>query len=155
MTENAFNFTLKALFALKIFCPNFSGDSLIRMLLSKFVTSQTGKEITAIYILPNISRSKGNQVIKFGPLIEYNIRNIFLEKSYVKCGRKTSPRPFYEKSKSNIPLSNILKCRGLNNTLKLKCWPLAFALYNLDLVSLNHFLHDFRTKLFFMLYSIN
>ena len=30
--------------------------------------------------LPNISRSKGNQAMKFGRLIEYNMRNIFLEK---------------------------------------------------------------------------
>ena len=45
------------------------------------------------HILPNISRSKGNQTIKFGQLIEYKIRNIFLEKSYTKCGGVTSPRP--------------------------------------------------------------
>ena len=32
-----------------------------------------------IDILPNICRSKGNQKI-FGQLIEYNMRNIFLEK---------------------------------------------------------------------------
>ena len=32
----------------------------------------------------NISRSKGNQEMKFGPLIEYNMRNIFVEKSYTK-----------------------------------------------------------------------
>ena len=30
-----------------------------------------------IHILPNISRSKGNQTIKFGQVIEYNKRNIF------------------------------------------------------------------------------
>ena len=30
----------------------------------------------------------------FGQLIEYNIRNIFLEKSYTKYGRESSPRPF-------------------------------------------------------------
>ena len=33
-----------------------------------------------IHILPNIPRSKGNQTMKFGKLIEYNMRNIFLEK---------------------------------------------------------------------------
>ena len=31
--------------------------------------------------------------------MEYNMRNIFLEKSYTKYGGETSPRPFYEKSK--------------------------------------------------------
>ena len=36
--------------------------------------------------------------LKFGQLIEYNIRNIFLEKSYRKYGRETSPRSFSKKS---------------------------------------------------------
>ena len=30
--------------------------------------------------------------MKFGQLIEYNMRNIFLEKSYIKCGGEASPR---------------------------------------------------------------
>ena len=30
--------------------------------------------------------------MEFGQLIEYNLRNIFLEKSYTKCGGETSPR---------------------------------------------------------------
>ena len=55
-------------------------------------------------MLRNMSRSKGNQTMKFGQLIEYNIRNIFLEKSYTKCGGETSPRPFSEKLKLNISL---------------------------------------------------
>ena len=46
--------------------------------------------------LPNISRSKGNQTMKFDQLIEYNI---FLEKSYSKCGGETSPRSFAGKLK--------------------------------------------------------
>ena len=49
-----------------------------------------------IYILPNISRSKGNQTMIFGQLIECNMKNIFLKKSYTKCGGETSPRPFSE-----------------------------------------------------------
>ena len=35
----------------------------------------------AIYKLPNNWRSKDNQTMKFGQLIKYNTRNIFLEKS--------------------------------------------------------------------------
>ena len=31
-----------------------------------------------IHILPNISRSKGKQTTKFGQVIKYNVRNIFL-----------------------------------------------------------------------------
>ena len=34
------------------------------------MTSQTGKKIITILILPNISGSKDNQAIKFGQLIE-------------------------------------------------------------------------------------
>ena len=51
-----------------------------------------------------MSRSKGNQTMKFGQLIECNMRNIFLEKSYTKCGGKTRPRPFSEKLKLSISL---------------------------------------------------
>ena len=56
--------------------------------------SQPGIKITAIHILPNISRSKGNQTMKFCQLIEYGMRNIFLEKSFLKYGGGTIPRPF-------------------------------------------------------------
>ena len=37
------------------------------------MTSQSGQQTIVMHILPNISRSKGNQTIKFGQLIEYNI----------------------------------------------------------------------------------
>ena len=47
--------------------------------------------------------------MKFGQLIEYNMRNIFLEKSYTKCGGETSPRPFSEKLKLNISLDQLSK----------------------------------------------
>ena len=57
-------------------------------LIPKFITTQTGKQTIAIRILPNISRSKGNQTMKFDQLIEYNVRNI-LEKSYTKCDAKS------------------------------------------------------------------
>ena len=42
--------------------------------------------------------------MKFGQLMEYNMRNIFLEKSYTKCDGETSPRPFSEKLKLSISL---------------------------------------------------
>ena len=35
--------------------------------------------------------------MKFGQLIESYMRNIFLEKSYTKCGAEASARPFYKK----------------------------------------------------------
>ena len=58
------------------------------------MTSQLGKQTTAMTILPNSSRSKDNQSMKLGHLIEYNMRNIFLEKSCTKSGGKSIPRPF-------------------------------------------------------------
>ena len=58
------------------------------------MTSQPGKQIMAIHISPNISKRKDNQTIKFGKLIEYNMRNTFLKKSFTKCGAETIHRPF-------------------------------------------------------------
>ena len=49
------------------------------------MTSQPGKRIIAIHIMPDISRSKENRRMKFGQFIEYKMRNIFLEKSYTVC----------------------------------------------------------------------
>ena len=43
------------------------------------MTSQLGQQTIAIDILHNISRSKGNQTMKLGQLIEYNKRNNFLK----------------------------------------------------------------------------
>ena len=57
-----------------------------------------------MHMLLNISRSKDNQTMKFGQLIECNMRNIFLEKSYTKCDGETSPRPFSEKLKLSISM---------------------------------------------------
>ena len=42
--------------------------------------------------------------MKLDQLIECNMRNIFPEKSYTKCGGETSPRPFSEKLKLSISL---------------------------------------------------
>ena len=42
--------------------------------------------------------------MKFGQLIEYNMRDIFLEKSYTKCVGETISRPFSRKSKLGISL---------------------------------------------------
>ena len=73
------------------------------------MTSQPGYQTIAIHILPNISRSKSNQAMKFGQLIEYNIRNICLEKSYTKCAGETIPRPLPKKSKLSISLNQQFK----------------------------------------------
>ena len=55
------------------------------------MTSQPWKQTIAIHVLPDISRSKGNQAMEFGQLVAYNMRNFFPEKSYTKYGGETSP----------------------------------------------------------------
>ena len=62
------------------------------------MTSKLGWQTILIHILPNISRSKGNQTMTIGRLLGYNMRNIFLEKSHTKCGEETSLRLFSGKS---------------------------------------------------------
>ena len=62
-----------------------------------------------MHIFNNISRSKGNQAMKFDQLIEYNMRNIFLEKSCTTCGREPIPRPISKKSRLSISLDQYSK----------------------------------------------
>ena len=92
-----------------------------------------------MHILLNISRSKGNQTIKFDQLIDYDMRNIFLEKSYAKYGGKASLRLFDIKSKLIISLEQqsemirnlflfSVQVEVCQNILKLRCLPLAFIL---------------------------
>ena len=116
MMKNAFYFTVKALFVLKLFkflsrlfCRVKKG--LIRKirLIPEFMTSQPDYQAIVMHILANILKSKSNQIMKLGQSIEYNIRNIFLEKSYTKCGGETSPRPSSRKSKLSISLDQYSK----------------------------------------------
>ena len=72
------------------------------------MTSQPGKQTIAIHTQINIS-TKGNQIMKCDQLIEYNMRNIFLEKLYTKCGVETIPRRFSKKSKFSISLDQFSK----------------------------------------------
>ena len=102
MMRNAFYFILKALFVLKIFkfftsfwsCRK-NGSIRKIGITSKFMASQPGLQTVAIHILSSISKSKGNQTMKFGQLIEYNKRNIFLQNLCGKWGRETSFRPLF------------------------------------------------------------
>ena len=65
---------------------------------------QPGKQTTEIHILLNISISKKNQTTKYDQLIEYNMRYIFLEKSYTECGEQFIPRSSSRKLKVSISL---------------------------------------------------
>ena len=42
--------------------------------------------------------------MKFARLIEYNMRNIFLERSYTQCGGESIPKLLFKKSKFNLYL---------------------------------------------------
>ena len=131
---------------------------------SNFMTSQPGSQTIVIQILSNLSRSKGNQAMKFGLVKEYNMRNIFVEKSYTKFGR-TSPKPFSGKLKLTISLnqwSKVLYCLfllyGKLRAIKMHWNEAADHLLSphiklfqkikrgLELVSLPRFLHNFFKK---------
>ena len=58
------------------------------------MTSNPGKQTIVIHILPNISRSKSNQIKEFGQLIDNN-RELFLLKNDTKSvEEKLLPNPF-------------------------------------------------------------
>ena len=90
--QNFFSFSRDLNFCLDFLVMQQNG--LIRkiILIWNFMTSQPGYQTIVIHIFRNISWSKDNQTLKFGQLIEYNMRNIFLKKSYTKCGGETSPK---------------------------------------------------------------
>ena len=88
MMKNAFFFILKAFLFLRYF--------LFLRFISKFLTSQPGKKIIAIHTLPNVC-SKGNEAMEYGQFIEYNIGNIFLQKSCRKWGRETRCFLYFKK----------------------------------------------------------
>ena len=56
------------------------------------------------HIAQYLEKIEGNQKMKFGQLIEYNMRSIFLQYSYSTCGEETSPRPFSKKLSLSISL---------------------------------------------------
>ena len=135
-----FSFHTKPVSVRKIFillCWLFGVSKNVR-LISKCMMSQPGKRTNAIHILPNLFRSKGNQTMKVGQLIENDTGNMFLEKSYTKCGGKTSPIFFSKISKLIISLNQWSKVlcslfslniqvEGLRNILTQRCRPLAFT----------------------------
>ena len=117
-------------------------------LISKFMTSHSGKQILVIHILPNISICKGNQAIKFGQLIKYNMKNIFL------VVEKLFPEPFLKYQNWAYLWINSLKFYPVY----FYCMPswvlskyietadhllLPYKKRDLELVSPPDFLHDF------------
>ena len=141
--KNAFYFILLFLFLKYLHsCPDFLfmwNNRLIRKLwfISKLMTSQPGQQIIALHIFLNISRSKQNQTMNLGQLIEDNMQNILLEKSYTKCAGKLVPDPFKKIKTEHISeltvwnfVFIVYSSWCLPKILKLRCWPLAFTMYN-------------------------
>ena len=128
------------------------------------MTSQPAKQTIAINILPKISRCKSNQTIKFGQLIECNIRNIFLEKSYtekiVNVVEKLFQDPFLkDQNWAYLWINSLNFCTvcfycmlswGLSKYIETKLQTTCFASYKsllktkrgLELVSPFHLLHN-------------
>ena len=135
------------------------------------MTSQPGQQTIAMHKFINISRSKENQTMKPGQLIEYNKRNTFLENLCGKWGRETSPRSFFSFKKSliwgkrkwfaaqfqyvSIAFNMAYHKNKLYKTLDYGFRDMLnfnFSEKGLGLISPSH---DFFKKLFLMLHSIN
>ena len=122
--------------------------------------------------MSNISRSKGNHTMKFGNLIKYNKRNIFLQITCREWGRETSSRSLFKKVLHEV------KASGLQLSFNIFRWPSTLAynknklyktsnyryrdMLNFDflekglvIVSPQHFVYDFTRKIFVVLNSIN
>ena len=119
--------------------------------------------------MTNILRSKGNQAIKFGQLIEYNIENILLKNHTRNVLEKLLPDLFLKyqnwaylwiKSVNFIQFVLILCQVEGYQYIELSYGPFAFTPYKLfskdkkRLVSLSGFLHDFWKIFFILLYFI-
>ena len=110
---------------------------------------QPGLQTIATHILSNISQSKGNQRMKFGQLIEYIERNIFLHKIMRKM------RQFrYISIALNLPYNKSKLYKTLDYSSR-DMLNFNFSEKGLGLVSPPHFVYDFSGKMFLMLHSIN
>ena len=124
-------------------------------LTSKIMISSTGKLIITIHILANVSRRKSNQAMKFGQLIENNLRIIF--KSHIQnVVEKLVPRPslkhrnwayfWINRLAIYIKVTRMTTClHFIQNFFKNK--------RGRELVSLPHFLQDLWRKIVLTLYS--
>ena len=80
---------------------SYRRNGLIRKirLTSKLMTSQTRLQTISIHVMHKTSQNKGNQTMKFGQLIEYNI---FLQKLCKKWSKETSSKPLIFKKMLNV-----------------------------------------------------
>ena len=146
--KNAFYFMLKALFTLEIltFLSWFlfmKENGLIRKLslISMFMTFMTGQQVITIHMLSKITKSKGNQAMKFGQLIEGKMICIYFLKTHTKSVvEKLVTDSFINGQNWEHLWISCLKyykaffllyvqVLGCQNILKLRCWLLVLALY--------------------------
>ena len=102
----------------------------------------TPQHTIAIHILSNISRSKDNQIMKFGQLIEYNIRKIFLKNDTQMWWRNYSQKIKFEHNSADELLLSLAKFISKNKQ-------------GFGTSLLPHFQLDFFKKNFVWFYSIN
>ena len=63
------------------------------------MTSYNGKQIITIHILPNVLRSKGNQLIEY---TKSNMRNIFIQRQKENEARRIVTDLFIKKKKNAV-----------------------------------------------------
>ena len=121
----------------------------------------------------NISRSKENQTMRFGQVIEYTVRNILLQKSCRKWGKKNSSNPVFQKVLYEVKASAftclqfqyISIALDLDTTKNNLCKTLDY--WFRDMLSFDflekglartsppQFVYNFWRKIFILLYFIN
>ena len=90
------------------------------------MTSQPEKQLIAMRILNNISRSNVNQTMEFGQLREYNIREKFFLKNHTQNGMETL---FLRINSGKFTDLTVCQVEGYLNILKRSYGPLAFTSY--------------------------
>ena len=110
-SKNAFYLIVKTLFVFKYLnlCSDFFGYVEKRLdekaKVSSNIYDVTARPTITINILPNISRRKGIHTMKFGQLVEYNIRKFLLKNHTYNVVQKLVPDHFSKISKLNISLN--------------------------------------------------
>ena len=119
-------------------------NGLIRKIrsISKFMMLKPGKQVITIHRLPNISRSKGNQTLKFGQLIEQNMRKLLMKNHTQDVVKKLFPERFLKNRKwaylwinkiNNLKFYSLflpyVQVERYRLVLKLSCRPHTFTSY--------------------------
>ena len=123
-----------------------------------------------MHILTNISKSKGNQAMEFGQLIEHNMETFFLENHTQIAMEILFPDPFLKNQnwaylwikRFTQIVFTVNQVEDNQNILTPNCRLLAFTSYKAFLKNkkrsgtslLPHFVYDFWRKIFLSLYSI-